>query len=543
MKNIFAFLPLIFALNTQAKVVLDAPLTSCLAIRGNGELQPAHWGAVARSIEEFGEPSAVAGGSSASITSFLIENIAQYPAATPEKMSFLMKSVQGILNAESQNKEWLAVKEILNFGKIQKAKYQVGDLIEIINNPKFMKEVLVYRADLTKALRVLEDSKIFFGPAVQAIKETINRLKAEKASGAAKPEALAKLNLQVEHLKQSADALGKYNAKTDTPIFVRDGFISFPALAAAIGRLGDFLSLEQASKITRAKSFAWMDECSKNSKGKLWDEIVQEKPQCETELAEIVKSYRMDKPSEQPGYRSSIQWNVGARLHSLISTSVVTGDLAKLYIEQKQNFDSGKPIAALAPQTADVQFGYFGMAADLNKVSHVLKDKSFAYADLDKSKRFMQLPTATWFEVLSASPAEPGLSGYVPLRIDPKGSWDVALSFGGWSDLHPTVVLKALGCQHITYLTRSGEDSQFAQQIAERLMGDLEQFEDKMFNLSNPKSSFAASLAAADAVLCSNWNSFKIQNGAGPLVADAYRAPMLNPKQPGSIAYLGCLPQ
>jgi len=48
----------------------------CLALRGNGEAQPAHWGALAQLVENMGLPKAQSGGSSAAVSSFLLENIA-----------------------------------------------------------------------------------------------------------------------------------------------------------------------------------------------------------------------------------------------------------------------------------------------------------------------------------------------------------------------------------------------------------------------------------------------------------------------------------
>ncbi|RYZ63878.1 MAG: hypothetical protein EOP09_16905, partial [Proteobacteria bacterium] len=47
----------------------------CIALRGNGELMPAHWGSLARTVETYGVPEMMAGGSSASVSTFIFESI------------------------------------------------------------------------------------------------------------------------------------------------------------------------------------------------------------------------------------------------------------------------------------------------------------------------------------------------------------------------------------------------------------------------------------------------------------------------------------
>src|SRR5262245_35788064 len=76
----------------------------CLALRGNGESQPAHWGALASLVEKQGLPVMQSGGSSASISLFLLENVAANPlvknAANAEEQrqraALLLKSLFGI---------------------------------------------------------------------------------------------------------------------------------------------------------------------------------------------------------------------------------------------------------------------------------------------------------------------------------------------------------------------------------------------------------------------------------------------------------------
>ena len=69
----------LFTLLTVSQLVIANENPYCIAVRGNGELEPAHWGAMAQSLEKFGAASAIAGGSSGSITSFFWESMMANP--------------------------------------------------------------------------------------------------------------------------------------------------------------------------------------------------------------------------------------------------------------------------------------------------------------------------------------------------------------------------------------------------------------------------------------------------------------------------------
>jgi hypothetical protein len=77
----------------------------CLAVRGNGELVFAHFASMARVVEHYGLPRGVAGGSAASLSSFILESVALNPgvqtcggqpcdaARAGERAGFLLKSL------------------------------------------------------------------------------------------------------------------------------------------------------------------------------------------------------------------------------------------------------------------------------------------------------------------------------------------------------------------------------------------------------------------------------------------------------------------
>lgn len=152
---------------------------------------------------------------------------------------------------------------------------------------------------------------------------------------------------------------------------------------------------------------------------------------------------------------------------------------------------------------------------------------------------------------MSMSPAEPGLAPFQLMTVNN----EKIISMGGWPDLHPMPVLKAMGCEQVVYVTRRGGESIFAQGIAKRLLNlteidwsELDPTESdanitqvinsrgrfglttgiwtKMFNLANPESSIGTSLEYADAVVCTDWNAFDIKNDFKKMILEGYTAPI-----------------
>jgi hypothetical protein len=98
--------------------------------------------------------------------------------------------------------------------------------------------------------------------------------------------------------------------------------------------------------------------------------------------------------------------------------------------------------------------------------------------------------------------------------------------------LHPTLVLKALGCENIIYVTRQSGESPFAINVAKQL-GLTESDERKLYSLNTddkkPASSFLKSLQNADAIWCTNWNAYDTfdPEQLGKLIQDGYDSPLI----------------
>jgi hypothetical protein len=85
----------------------------------------------------------------------------------------------------------------------------------------------------------------------------------------------------------------------------------------------------------------------------------------------------------------------------------------------------------------------------------------------------------------------------------------------------------------------------FGQGVAKRLLGydrdwadiksvtlnnggdrnDMTSLWSKLYNLANRTSSISQALQNADAVLCTDWDRFKVTNGIRDLIKDAYKSP------------------
>ena len=137
--------------------------------------------------------------------------------------------------------------------------------------------------------------------------------------------------------------------------------------------------------------------------------------------------------------------------------------------------------------------------------------------DDPKSARFTTLGTPRWRDILTVSPAEPGLSRALELP-------DGRVSAGGWSDPVPSQVLRAAGCERIVLINRRDGIGGFTTGVAEQLGATQDDLE-AQYNLSDLSSGFSASLATADGVWCTDWDAPDTLDIAG-LAAEGWSAPL-----------------
>lgn len=493
----------------EGSAVREASATPalCAAVRGNGESILTHFASLSRIVEYYGVVEGMAGGSSASITTFAYESIVKNPVVhrcgsskcSPDdeaaRVALALKSVQGYANTVGDSDEADSIKGLVSTVTKLKAEYEAKGIEGL--SP----------GDVTTAAERLK--QVLSIPEVRSV---VN------------PEAIAMLEdvphlaFNVNELKTSITQLGAFSVD-DNRLFFRTGVLAWPALATLFGRVGDFYA--GYGPTDNPGMAAWFDACATKARDKSWEDTatigLEDGETCGSRFEKLVTTFRANVRDSQGAYASRIDERVGdprSPLRKLVSTAVLEGDAATKYEAARARYVRGEfPTGSIPfePSFADVAFGYWGNDSDLAKV----EDKARGASDL-KTKKFTSLGNATWREILSASPAEPGLSRFVAL---PGGRY----SAGGWSDLAPVLLLKNLGCQHVVYVTRQGDESKFATRVAKNAsMSEADWSE--LYDLGNEDSSYARSVAAADAVWCTNWDGFSDSQMSAE-VLDAYNAP------------------
>jgi len=467
----------------------------CAAIRGNGQLITAHFASLARITEHYGLIDAAAGGSSGSITIFMAESVRKNPniyscggadcteSETAGRAALLLKSFPGYLQHLS------TTKEAATFLQLQPlvAKLQASGVEGLLDTD--------VEAARTALLEILESDDL---------RELINPELVTLVEESPDPE------FHIRDILDGAKKLGNFSVDSDR-IFIRPGLINFESVADKLGRAGSFYAGYGPADDT--KMAAWLDACAEPGRNKTWFEVAglpMGDSTCGAELNSMIGSYRTAFLAD-PSIHSRVDDKIGAVMPALISTSVVTGDSVAAFQAARTSYKAATP-TPLEVSFDDVKFGYFGDAADLATVAKNTR----GYTDV-KTKKFMSLGEATWRTAISYSPAEPGLSRALEL---PSGD----ISFGGWSDLAPTLVLENLGCEKVVYVTRTGEESEFAVGIA-RLLGMDAATETDLYDLDNASSAFSKSLSESDAAWCTNWNEQSATDLPG-ITADSYSAPM-----------------
>lgn len=508
----------------------------CMAFRGNGELEPAHWGAAARVIEQWGMPLAMAGGSSGSISMFVLNGLAQNPFLNEPQLD----------PAEKKLRASLMVKSFLGFFiELKKTRFS-QDFFKLYGEFNKFKAL-----SITEQMK-LELLKNNYTQAIGLINQGVelgllDLVSMQPLLDALKGKQSVRSQFYLQQLHESIELFGKFDANKDANLFFRPGLISFENASYSFGRWAGFYAVptEDSQILSAWRNF--LKECSAISLKKSWVGILKEKPQCGSLFHTIFEAYFRNEP------RVHLEdQEVGSPIPAYPTTSVLVGRAAE---QVKQGFiDYDR---SLSPQfgqsfkienSEEVRFGYWGDPAMLGRIESAL-DKSD-----EKSRRFLALGKTSWKTVLSLSPAEPGLSPLIPFKLGEKE----VVSAGGWSDLHPINVLKASGCERVIFLTRQGGESPFGQGIANRLLNlqkDGTKFGDKtyndfgdasanpketwslLFNLANPKSSINLALAQATAVACTNWNAFDVKKDLMELIEDAYRSPYwISPNAVGEVS-------
>lgn len=514
------FLPLAFLATLSCKAknpdatlqdMMTATPERCVALRGNGTHIVAHVMGLARLLPEWGEIHAFAGGSSATITTFLYESMALNPAvkslegkAKATALALLMKSTIGYANQVAAEPEWRA---LLSFQSLAERLQEKGifdltqtdhkklasDLRAILASPEFRDLV---NPDVLRMLQPLNGNEQGF---VRNIKEV------QKA-------AISLVNLDAE----------------DSDVFFRAGIVNFSKFIELIGRVADFYA---GYGHKQADMASFLKNCSLGTDDKLWSELSTKttvKGSCGERFTAMIKNWRANR-SENSKHR--IDDLPGLATKSITITSVVKEPSAiKKLQDYEKLYNASKP-RRMDFNFDDVRFGYWisrGLKQDL-------VDSWTRSSDDRKAKKSISLGSkSTWRQILEKSPQEPSLGKYTTFEGNEHLAG--ALSLGGWADLHPVQILKAAGCRDVIYLTRRTDETVFISKgppfdgrkpsgLAEILGMDQAGFEG-IYSLDNPRSAFSSALRAADGVWCTDWNKFSAFEQTG-IAMDSWNAPLI----------------
>lgn len=562
----------------------------CLAIRGNGELQPAHWGALANLVENRGFPEKMSGGSSGALTMFLTDSMASNPLFAAESElsedqkrslgSLMYKSLHGFVNFVGQSEtaqKALRLKNNLTMVKKQLSLGAVETLKALSKNASSewilqnQKDVVSLISEL-KGLGILSTER--YTKIITAV-ETILKGGRPKEVG-----SLAELRFYLTDLQQALMTFGSFDAQSDVNLFFREGIVDFKKFGFEYGKVASFYAGVQWNKVTQDRFDSFLNSCLDKHSGLTWQQLVQENPECQSLLNETFKQY----------FSQNINWDlhnvvnrkIGYSITAYPTTSVLLGSA---YSNAKSVMDSyhlkRDRTAAERFQITDttqVRFGYWGPSVDLQTISNGLRTKVFStqtermsFAADSKSQKFLSLGESQWIEALRLSPAEPGLASLQAMTVNGQPAY----SAGGWSDLHPIPVLKAAGCEDVVYLTRKGGESLFGQGIAKRLLNlsrdwsklstkdpavsqanaqlnnqgdasDMSSNWSQLYNVANKNSSLMKSIRLADSVICTDWNNFDVFKGQiNELIQESFLAPEIKAEDRLSIQnpekFVGCL--
>ena len=359
-----------------------------------------------------------------------------------------------------------------------------------------------------------------------------------------------KINFYTEELNRALKTIGAFDAESDPSIFFRDGIVDFKKLGLGLGQIATFISGQKANVATQEAFNKFTLTCEPLHQKLTWAKLTEQNPHCQELLNKNYQAFLNQKLSA--GDNVALR-PLGQHITSLPTTSVLVGSAyqqARLaYKSYHKNLDRGVAERFVLSNTSELKFGYWGPDQLLQTISRNLKSN---HQNDEKSSRFMGLGSTTWLEVLRLSPAEPGLASFQPMKVNNQGAY----SAGGWSDLHPVLVLKAAGCENIIYVTRKGGESLFGQGIAKRLLNldrsweklstknpealrrnkilndigednDQDSLWSRLYNVANPNSSFMKSVAVADAVLCTDWNQYDVKKELPQMVHESYHAPFI----------------
>lgn len=554
----------------------DTPeVRTCVGLKGNGPLIAAHFGALARIVEERGVLSGVAGGSSGSMTAFVAESIAHNPliedctppgqvafraCSEPERRAraaLLFKSFVGFLDVLGRTREGLALDTLLRFREGVQSSGAEQTLEEVEADPNAEEQRPPANA-------------------LDAVAAVVDLLRSQDVRSLANPEVLELITslrpwraiwFARDIVGAVADAAQFKPA--DHMMFVRSGVVDFDALARMLGRVSSFyigpaehasgrmygpyaeldredLSIANDGGIggdrglddlpshvqTFDDGYRWfLDGCASRSIGLGWDEV-SELPvalpddsdvsiTCGELFAELLGSYQQVFRSGEDAYLNRVDDLVGrpsdrpTAYVGMAVTAVLRSERAiEAWHRARRDYVDHRRIVSADAWLAELDDFEHDVGMGYWATTETLAEMETPGSDDLSMSDFEDLKSAMFTPLADATWFEAlGASPAEPGLARGIELGNGMISVGGWSDPQPVQALVASGgCDEVVAVTSPGASIAFAERVAEHLGGA--DHIDQLFDVSDLDSSVSASLAEADAVYCSNWNAWSLgQNG------------------------------
>lgn len=476
-----------------SSATLEGPAL-CAAVRGNGQYLFAHFGSLARIVEEVGVPDGMSGGSSGSITTFLYESmrlnrsVKVAGVVDREALALLLKSMMGYLEVLKDSEEVRALKSLVELAAT--AQQNGAGANSTLGTTQ--SAIAIQQTLSDSALRSLINPTIFAMLLDQDDLGYVN------------------YDYKVREIRTALASLGKFDA-SDEKILFREGIINYPGLVEAIGRIGDFYAERGPAD---PETFDTFIKGCKATRSATWQEIAATRlasgETCGAVFSKLLKDYRAAATRDPSFAGHRLDDAMGTEILSIATSAHIQGTASVVaFDEATTRYRQGQePRFALDFDT--VKIGYW-MPAGLQPT---VETKLLAAASTDaKAKHahiFSRGATPSWRAALEKSTMEPGLSRL--LRDS-----NTSIHAGGWSDLHPVQVLQAAGCGDVIYVTRRGEETGFVSEprpitdstsphgVAE-LLGLKADYQKALYTWSNLQSSYSRAIDGAGAVWCTEWD-------------------------------------
>lgn len=445
----------------------------CTGVRGNGNRIFAHFGSEAQITGRYGPLEGAAGGSSGSITVFLAESIQGNPLVyrcgrrpcrrqeTAARIALQWKTMQALPDAGIG----LDVQQLAAIVALVQEK----GILALLEDPETLQE------GIDAFLSLVEDLGPIVNPEIRILLEN-------------SPDPAFHIRDIIEATQDGLSFM-----VNDTLVFVRPGLLNWQQLAKLFGRLGSFYAGYGPYDRPAARRF--LNQCAVQSLDLDWDHTAV-LPAGDTTCGELFLSQydayrdRFDLDTSH----SRIDDPIGIYLPNLATTGVIVGSGVRKWKQARRDYFEAQPTPLVLDFDTEVRFGYWGRNDDLRVVARGLRREH----DLG-SRKFRPLGQATWRTILSASPAEPGLSAGVPL---PSGE----ISVGGWDDPLRVLVLDALRCRDTVAVNRPGGVGGFTTDVT-ALLGASDRELRALYSVEDPRSSFSVGLARAEGNWCSDWDT------------------------------------